>query len=148
MFLHKKLFTAALIACLGCGVQYALPNAVGTVVTVATFDPAQSQLPEGVAIDKEGNIYVGFYPTGQILKMTPHGEQSIFATLDVSGSLGGGLVGFVLDEEGNLYVCDASGEPATHGIWKVERSGASRLIAALDPTGFPNALVFDPEGNL
>jgi len=154
MFSHRRLFTFVLIAWLGCGVQYALAGsplgvsreAKGKVTTVVTFDP--SQFTEGLAIDKQGNIYVGFYYTGQILKMTPQGEQSILATLDVSGLVGGGLVGFALDEEGDLYVCDASGEPATHGIWKVERSGASRLFAALDPTGFPNAIALDKAGNL
>jgi sugar lactone lactonase YvrE len=39
-------------------------------------------------------------------------------------------------------------EPATHGIWKVDRNGETRLIASLDPTGFPNALVFDEDGSL
>jgi sugar lactone lactonase YvrE len=122
--------------------------AVGNVTTVATFDPIQSQLPEGVAVDKQGNIYVGFYPSGQILKITPDRKQSIFATLDVSGNVGGGLVGFAFDNDGDLYVCDASGKPATHGIWKVDRNGATSRIAALDPTGFPNDLVFDKDGNL
>jgi sugar lactone lactonase YvrE len=158
MLSHRKVFAVVLVLWLGCSVQGGLAQstsglshaALGIVTTVATFDPAppQSQLPEGVAVDKEGNIYVGFYPTGQILKITPDGEQSIFATLDVSGTVGGGLVGFALDKEGDLYVCDASGEPATHGIWKVSRNGATRRIAALDPSGFPNDLVFDEGGDL
>jgi sugar lactone lactonase YvrE len=44
--------------------------------------------------------------------------------------------------------CNATFEPATHGIWKVERNGSSRLFGALDPTGFPNAIAFDEAGNL
>ena len=159
MFSYKRLFTVVLVAWLGCAAQdttrpnlTGVPshNKVGKVITVATFDPTppQSQFPEGLAIDREGNIYVGMYPTGQIWKITPNGEQSILATLDVVGSSGGGLVGLAVDEEGDLYVCDASGELATHGIWKVDRNGASRLFAALDPTGFPNAMAFDEEENL
>ena len=155
MSLRKSLFvTVVLVTWLAGGLQYALTEStpsmprMSKVITVTTFDPAYLQLTEGLAIDKEGSIYVGFYLTGQIWKITPQGEHSIFATLDVSGSVGGGLVGFALDEEGDLYVCDASGEPATHGIWKVERSGASRLFAALDPTGFPNAIALDKAGNL
>lgn len=155
MFSHKRWFAAVLVAWFGCGVQYALAGsalggwrqAPGAVITVMTFDPAQSQFPEGLAIDKEENIYVGFYVTGQIWKITPHGEQSVLATLDV-GSSGGGMVGLTVDEEGDLYVCDASAEVATHGIWKVDPNGASRLFAALDPTGFPNAMAFDEAGNL
>jgi sugar lactone lactonase YvrE len=155
MFSHKRLFRVVLVAWLACGVQYALAEsalsvsrkAPGAVVTVATFDPAQSQLPEGLAIDKEGNIYVGMYPTGQIWKITTNGEHSVLATLNV-GSSGGGLVGLAVDEEGDLYACDASFDPATHGIWKVDRNGATRLIAVLDPAGFPNAMAFDEEENL
>jgi sugar lactone lactonase YvrE len=155
MSLRKSLFvTVVLVTWLAGGLQYALTEStpsmprMSKVITVTTFDPAYLQLTEGLAIDKEGNIYVGFYLTGQIWKITPQGEHSIFATLDVSGSVGGGLVGFALDEEGDLYVCDASGEPATHGIWRVDRNGATRRIASLDPAGFPNALAFDDKGNL
>jgi sugar lactone lactonase YvrE len=152
MFLRKTL-SVIVVAVLTSALQQApaqsgpSPSNLGKIVTVATFDPTQSQLPEGVALDDEGNIYVGFYPTGQILKITPNGTQSILATLDV-GSKGGGLVGFALDEEDNLYVCLASFDPATHGIWKVDHNGTTRQIAKLDPTGFPNGLVFDDRGNL
>lgn len=156
MFPNKRYLVAVLVAWLVFGLCGSVVSAsgvsrpaLGKVTTVATFDPTQGQLPEGIAVDKEGNIYVGFFPTGQILKITPQGEQSIFATLDVSGAVfGGGMVGFALDEEGNLYVCNATGVASTHGIWKVDRNGASRRIAALDPTGFPNDLVFDKDGNL
>jgi sugar lactone lactonase YvrE len=156
MFSHKRLFTAVLVAWLGCAAQdttrpnlttVSSHNKLGKIITIATFDPAQSQLPEGLAIDKEENIYVGMYPTGQIWKIQPNGEQSVLATLDV-GSSGGGMVGLAVDEEDDLYVCDASAEVATHGIWKVDRNGASRLFAALDPNGFPNAMAFDEAGNL
>src|ERR1700680_3671755 len=159
MLSPNRLFKVAFVvaAWLGCAAQDTTrPNLAGLpshhrfgkIITVATFDPNQSQFPEGLAIDKEGNIYVGMYPTGQIWKITPKGEQSVLATLDAVGSSGGGLVGLAVDEEGDLYVCDASGAPATHRIWKVDRNGATRLIAALDPAGFPNAMAFDEEGNL
>jgi sugar lactone lactonase YvrE len=149
----RKAVLIVVFALLTTGWQHALAEStlesrrLGKVITVATFDPAQSQLPEGVALDDEGNIYVGFYPTGQILKIAPNGAQSTLATFDV-GSNGGGIVGFALDEENNLYVCLASFDAATHGIWKVDPKGNTSLIANLDPTGFPNALVFDDNGNL
>jgi sugar lactone lactonase YvrE len=155
MLSQTRLFTVVLVTLLGCGVQDALAGnnsgmsskAQDKVKTVKKFNPAESQLPEGIALDKEGNIYVGFYPTGQIWKIAPNGEEFVFATLDV-GSSGGGMVGFEMDEEDNLYVCDATFELATHGIWKVDRKGATTLFAKLDPNGFPNDLVFDKDGNL
>jgi sugar lactone lactonase YvrE len=119
----------------------------GTVRTIRKFNPSKSQFPEGVALDKEGNLYVGFYPTGQIVKITPNGKESSFAKLDV-GTSGGGMVGFEMDEEDNLFVCDATFEAKTHGIWKVDRKGNTSLFAKLDPSGFPNDLVFDRHGNL
>jgi sugar lactone lactonase YvrE len=155
MLSQTRLFAVVLVTLLGYGVQDALAeSALGTstmasdkVKTVKKFNPAKSQLPEGIALDKQGNIYVGFYPTGQIWKITPNGDESVFSTLDV-GSSGGGMVGFEMDEEDNLYVCDASFESATQGIWKVDPNGMATLFAKLDPTGFPNDLVFDKDGNL
>ena len=126
MFSHKRLFTAAVVAWLGCLAQYCW---AANVVTLVKFNP-QTQLNEGLTIDKEGNIYVGFYNTGEIWKLTPSGKHGIFATLDVTSTNGGGLVGLALDDEGSLYVCDGSGNAATNGIWKVDKNGNARMLAA------------------
>jgi len=148
MFKHRTLlFTATLLACLAVTTQPTLAERRRDVITILNFDPTEQQLPEGIALDRQGNIYVGFYPTGQIWKISPDGTQAVLATLDV-GTSGGGLVGFALDAAGDLYVCLASFEAATHGIWKVHQNGVTRMFAALDPTGFPNDLVFDRAGNL
>jgi sugar lactone lactonase YvrE len=58
------------------------------------------------------------------------------------------VVGLAVDGAGNLYAAVDSFDPATHGIWRVSRTGASERIAALDPTGFPNGLAFDNQGDL
>jgi len=154
MFKHRVLlFTLVLFTCIGFGVPSVSAGTIadrerhGRVTTIWTFDPTQSQLPEGIALDKEGNIYVGLYPTGQIWKITSDGQQSVFATLNV-GTSGGGLVGITLDGMGGMYVCDATFEAATHGIWHVDQNGATTMLAALDPTGFPNAIALDKAGNL
>jgi sugar lactone lactonase YvrE len=118
---------------------------IGAVQTVVAFDPSLSQFPEGLAVDKEGNIYAALTFTGNIWKLTPEGEQSILAHLDVGNGL---LVGLAVDESGDLYVCDASFEAATHGIWKIDRDGSAQLFAQLDVNGFPNAMAFDNVGNL
>ncbi|MGO4885376.1 MAG: SMP-30/gluconolactonase/LRE family protein [Bryobacteraceae bacterium] len=144
MFSHKRLFTAAVVAWLGCLAQYCW---AANVVTLVKFNP-QTQLNEGLTIDKEGNIYVGFYNTGEIWKLTPSGKHGIFATLDVTSTNGGGLVGLALDDEGSLYVCDGSGNAATNGIWKVDKNGNARMLAATDPAGFPNGIAIDQAGNL
>jgi sugar lactone lactonase YvrE len=125
----------------------ALPAAVAAsapqVERVLSFDPPQ--LPEGVAVDTDGNIYVGFAPTGQLLKLTPAGTQSIVATLPVGGGFTAGLA---VDRPGNVYVALASFDPATHGVWRVRPDGSTAHLAALPPTTLPNGLAFDRRGNL
>jgi sugar lactone lactonase YvrE len=154
MFPFKKWLKAAFVlgAYLAFGMQNGLasspsPVALGAVHTVATFDASLSEFPEGLAIDKQGNIYAALTLTGNVWKMTAEGEQSILTHLDV-GSSGGFLVGLAIDAMGNVYVCDDTFESGTHGIWKVERNGEAELFASLDPTGFPNAMAFDKDGNL
>ena len=97
---------------------------------------------------EKGNVYVGFYNTGEIWKLTPSGKHGIFATLDVTSTNGGGLVGLALDDEGSIYACDGSGNAATNGIWKVDKHGNTSMLAATDPAGFPNAIAIDQAGNL
>jgi sugar lactone lactonase YvrE len=115
------------------------------VTTVLAFNPAALEAPEGVAVDRKGNIFVGMAFTGEIKKVTPGGMVSTFADLDPSS---GFLTGLAFDRAGNLYAALASFVPATHGIWRVSQSGATVRFAALDPTGLPNVLAFDRRGNL
>jgi sugar lactone lactonase YvrE len=169
MFLHRNWIAAALIACLGFDMQATgADTGVGSVSTVYTFDANKGQFLEGLAIDKAGNIYVGLAFLGEIWKFTPDGTPLLFATLDI-GQYGGALIGLAVDDEGNLYACNASNVAGTHGIWKVDREGRARLFAALDPLshpeatpltpfspfgspplkyGFPNGMAFDEQGNL
>ena len=55
-----------------------------TVDTVVSFDPAKGELPEGLAITDRGVIYVGFAPTGEIVKVRDDGSVSPVATLESS----------------------------------------------------------------
>jgi hypothetical protein len=49
----------SLVAPVACSGQ---AKAMGQVEVVTTFDAAMGELPEGVAIDKPGNIYVSLGP--------------------------------------------------------------------------------------
>ena len=137
---------------------------VGKVTTITSLDASQNQHPEGVITDREGTIYVGMLPTGAVWKITPDGRTdpnyATFAPeLGNGPSLGGGMLGFAMDNEhGDLYVVVASMTAGTHGIWKLDRHGKKSLVAYLPPTtniyngykgyGFPNGIVFDEEHNL
>jgi sugar lactone lactonase YvrE len=50
-----------------------------SVTPVVTFAPPN--LPESIAIDKEGNTYVSMFATGEIRKIAPDGTQSTLAVL-------------------------------------------------------------------
>jgi sugar lactone lactonase YvrE len=115
------------------------------LTSVVALNPSANEYPEGITIDKRGNVYVGLAFDGRILKLAPDGARSTLAALPIGG---GALIGLAVDASGNVYAAVASFDPATHGIWRVSPQGASARIAALDPTGFPNGLAFDDRGNL
>ncbi len=110
-----------------------------TVETVVSFDPAKGQLPEGLAITDRGVIYVGFAPTGEIVKVTDEGDVSPVATLP-NGE--GFLVGLSVDRRDRLFAAVASLDDATHGIWRVRRDGSAERVVPLPTDTFPNAIAF------
>ena len=78
------------------------------VRTVVSFDAAQGQLPEGVAVTDRGAIYVGFAPTGEIVKVRPNGTVSHVATLPKGD---GFLVGMALDSNDRLVALPTDAFP-------------------------------------
>jgi sugar lactone lactonase YvrE len=122
--------------------------AVPATVPLTTFlslDPSANEYPEGITIDKRGNIYIGLVFDCRILRLGPDGSRSTLTRLPIGSGL---LVGLAVDNPGNVYAALASFDPATHGIWRITPEGESQRIAALDPAGFPNGLAFDDRGNL
>ena len=96
--------------------------------------------PEGVTVDREGNVYGGG-TDGVIRKLSADGKVTEFART------GGRPAGMALDRQGNLFVCDV-GKP---GMLKITPKGEVSLFA--DQVGtlkltLPNFPVFDAEGNL
>jgi sugar lactone lactonase YvrE len=102
-------------------------------------------------------------PTGAVWKISPDGKEdrnfaSFASELGNGVSLGGGMLGFAMDEDGDLYVCIVSLTAGTHGIWKLDKHGGKTLVALLPQMtnpytgytgyGFPNGLVFDEDHNL
>jgi sugar lactone lactonase YvrE len=96
--------------------------------------------PEGVVVDREGNVYGGG-TDGVIRKLSADGRVTEFARTD------GRPAGMALDRQGNLFVCDV-GKAA---VLKVTSAGEVSLFA--DQVGgvklcLPNFPVFDAAGNL
>jgi sugar lactone lactonase YvrE len=133
----------------------ALPMAVhsqdgelATVETVVAFNPEAGELPEGIAVDAQGNVYVALSPLGQIRKIAPDGTETLFASLPSPGETGAGLLGMAFDAGGILYAGLGTEDPSTTGIYRVSPDGSFEHLAGSEAITFPNYPVFDDAGNL
>jgi streptogramin lyase len=126
---------------------------------IATFD-----LPEGVAVDGAGNVYVADNGNDLIRKITPDGVVSTLAGNGQAGSANGtGIAasfnspfGVAVDGTGNVYVADAG----NNLIRKISPTGAVNTFAgsgakgAKDGTGLaatfntPAGVAVDAAGNV
>ena len=135
-------------------------------VNVALFDD-----PEGVTVDKSGNVYVADFNNHTIRKVTPKGMVTTLAGL--AGSLGcvdgkgraarfGGIPSFgpsgvAVGTDGNIYVADIG----NHAIRKVTPDGVVTTLAgsaggtgSTDGIGtaasfrYPGGAAVDREGNV
>jgi hypothetical protein len=104
--------------------------------TDATGTNAQFFLPQGVAVDSTGNVYVADYGNHTIRIITPGGPVSTLAgSAGVSGSLDASGTsarfyqpeGVAVDGTGNVYVADT----ANGTIRKIASSGATTTLAGL-----------------
>jgi len=130
----------------GASAQGLTPG-VSPLTTIATLAPPQ--LPEGIAVDRQGRLYVGMAPTGEIRRMAPDGSQQV--TLATIRPGAGFLTGLAVDPAGTLYAAlGSSNSPDSdaHGVWRVAPDGARALLAALPADGLPNAIAFHRSGDL
>ncbi|MDH3469751.1 MAG: SMP-30/gluconolactonase/LRE family protein [Acidimicrobiia bacterium] len=99
------------------------------------------ECPEGVAVDKRGNVYVSLDALGEIRKFTPSGEMTTLVDFESSGALG-----LAVDAQGNVYV--AREDDPNNGVYKVDRRGHAERLPGTEAIVLPNALAFDKRGNL
>lgn len=122
-------------------------GSIGEVEPVLAFDLASGELPEAVAFDRRGNLFVTLAPLGQVIRVAPDGTQTVFATFDVPAGAPGAL-GLTTDDRGNVYVVLASFDPATHGVYRITSGGVATRLAGTNEIVFPNGLTFDRQGTL
>jgi sugar lactone lactonase YvrE len=113
---------------------------------LATFDPAQGELPESVTIDDGGNLYLSMSNT--VRKRTPDGQLSLFGTLPLSGGVF--ALGVKVGPDGCVYTVSTSlnAEVAGAFVWKICSPGNVEMVTTLNRDGHPNDLAFDDDGNL
>ncbi len=131
--------------------------AVGTVTplldlnksAVPDFPPAApGDSPEGIAIDKSGNMYISNTrgvdrSINEILRVTPNGIAEVYATLPGSGH----ARGLAIDNRGNVYVAFAD-NPDKKGVYRIRHNRNPKRLEGSKNIGSPNALTFDSKGNL
>lgn len=91
----------------------------------------------GLALDREGQIYVSSRYDGVVYQATPSGSMSIYA----EGM--GVATGIAFDGEGNLYVGDRQGT-----IFKISPTRQIYVFATVEPSIAAYHLTFGPEGYL
>jgi sugar lactone lactonase YvrE len=118
---------------------------------------AEGENPEGIAIDRQGHLYVslrgvlaGGVRSSSVVKIDPQeGTLEVLVTLDEDVPLGlEGALGVVVDSKGDVYVALVSGDPTTHGVWRIDPDGSAMRLPGSETIAFPNALTFDARGNL
>ena len=128
---------------------------VAPVATAGTTGPVNvittlGNQPEGVAVDKTGNVFVSMAYTGTLLKLAPgSADYEVFGSIDGwgAGQLGGGFLGLAVDAMGNVY--GAAQWAGSTGVYKFDRkTGEETLIAGTEQIEFPNSVAFDKTGNL
>jgi sugar lactone lactonase YvrE len=115
--------------------------------SVIDFDPGLGQLPESIAVDAAGNLYVSMGPS--VFQIDAERQLSLLVTLPIDPAAF--ATGVKLGPDGFLYVASAGFDPAldASGVWKVSRdTGSVALVAALDAAGFPNDIAIDDDLNL
>ena len=141
--MRKLLVVLAVAAVLPVAVAGA---AVSTTVVV-DLDPALGELPEGVAVDKRGDVFFSVSPLGQVRKVDRDGSVSLLAQIVPPGA-GNGVVGLAVDAPGNVYVAAATGDPATSGAYKIARDGSFARLPGTGAIAFPNGIALDKNGNV
>jgi sugar lactone lactonase YvrE len=137
---------AALLLALLAGVG----AATNDVRRIVAFDPAAGQLPEGLAADRAGNLFMSLSPLGQVLKLEPGATApELFGSVSGIDAAAGdlGMAGLAVDRRGDVYA--AVNAKAAQGVWRFDRkTGAATRLPGTEKIPFPNGLAFDRRGAL
>lgn len=116
------------------------------------FDEAAGENPEGIAVDKTGNVFVSASGLGELWIIRPGADgPEAFGRLDgIDPSTGDiGILGLAVDAPGNVYAGVQSSNPATNGVWIFDRtSGDATRIPGTEQIAIANDVAFDKRGNL
>jgi DNA-binding beta-propeller fold protein YncE len=112
-----------------------------TGADLGTFARTGLNGPEGLAFDSAGNLFVSNDGNNSIMKFTPGGTGTVFATYPTDPNLFA-PEGLAFDKAGNLYVANWFGNT----IEKFTPDGVGSIFAS--GLNYPAGLAFDNGGNL
>lgn len=147
-------FIATVGLLVGAAFAPATAAPAGEVEVVHEFDDSR-QVPEGVALDRRGNMYVTLGPPfftgvgyGAVIKIDPNGSWTTLAEFPD----GPAPAGVVVDAFGHVYFAlpdpfGPSGRPNV-GVHRVKRGGGSERITGTEAMVLPNGLALDRRGAL
>ena len=162
--LKKNLKALIVINILLWGVFCAIPAMAETVKATET----EVSLVDGIAVDKQGNIYIAMRDNNIISRVDTQGNMTRFAGSGEAGYSGDGgkateaklkmPAGLTFDKKGNLYIADRE----NHRVRKVDTRGTITTVAGNGTAGFggdggkaseamlkhPSGVVVDDKGNI
>jgi hypothetical protein len=138
----------ALLAALALLIPVAVADAAVDIEVVVDYDPAAGELPEGVAVNKRGDVFVSLGPLGEIRKIGRDGSESTLATIPLPAGAFPGVIGLAIDAPGNVYAAVSTGDAATTGVYKIARDGSFSRLPGTGAIAFPNGVTLDKRGNL
>jgi sugar lactone lactonase YvrE len=124
--------------------------AAGHAEVLVAFDPGEGRLPEGVAVDAEGNVYASLTTIGELVKI-PAGstEAEPFGVIEGLAEGEFGPVGLAIDADGNVYSGAMSANPEANGVWRFDAaSGEATKIAGSEGIAFANDVDVADDGTL
>jgi hypothetical protein len=127
-------------------------SASGHVEVVKSFDTTKGELPEGIAIDKVGKIYVGLGPPffvgggfGAVWKVSPEEAET---TVLIEFPQGPAPAGLAVDASGNLYFALPNPGGSDGGVYRLTSDGGTERLPGSENIILPNGLALDKQGNL
>jgi len=149
----RRIWVATLMICTVAALAPAIADAEEGVVVVASFDAGQQHQPEGLTIDKSGNIYVTqgapFWwaaSDGWIKKISPDGTEIDELAFFPGGQ---GPAGIVVNARGDIFFARPNPfDPATNGVYQLHDDGSTERLWGTENIVLANGLAFDNHDNL
>ena len=133
------------------------PLALAPARVVTTFPPGL--FLESVLVEKTGSLLVTHLFTNRISRISPTGEVSVFAELDLGQpveplnldfskpAVRSGVVCIAAAKDGSIYATVWSPKAGLHGVWKITPEGKGSPYVPI-PGAMLNGIALDDSGNI